>query len=88
MVTVKNYNNSNEITQTSLTYELDVISTDEAELPEYYFSDLDGNNLGTIAKGEFGCTTKEEKKYKVTFINAASEEITRNIKIVTTTNQN
>lgn len=36
MVTVKNYNNSDEITQTSLTYELDVISTDEAELPEYY----------------------------------------------------
>lgn len=64
-----------------------MVSRDQSELPDYYFSDLDGKNLGNTVKGEFGCTTKEEKTYRITFINIANEEITRNIEVITTTNQ-
>lgn len=84
---MKNYNSNDEITQISLNYEVNVISTDESELPEYYFTDSDGNNLGTTATGVFGNTSKEEKVYKVTFVNVANEELTRNIKIVATVSQ-
>ncbi len=84
---MKNYDSNNNITKTSLEFELKVVSRDQSELPEYYFSDLDGNNLGNTVKGEFGCTTKEEKTYRITFINVADEETIRNIEVITTTNQ-
>lgn len=84
---MKNYDSNNNITKTSLEYELKVVSRDKTELPEYYFTDLDGNNLGSIAKGEFGCTEKQEKSYKVIFVNVADKEIIRDIKVISTTNQ-
>lgn len=87
MVTVKNYNSNNEVSQILLNYEVNVISTDGSELPEYYFTDLNGNNLGTTARGTLGNTIKEEKVYKLIFVNVANEEITRNIKVVAIASQ-
>lgn len=87
IVTVKNYNNADEITEVPLDYEIGIEATDNKELPDYYFSDLDGNTIGKTVTGEFGFSDKEEKKYKINFVNTGYENVIRDIKVISKATQ-
>lgn len=87
IVTVKNYNDNNEITHVNLDYEISIEALDNKPIPEYYFTDTDGNNIGEVVNGTFGISEKELKTYRINFVNVGDAEITRNIKVISTVAQ-
>ena len=76
IVTVKNYNDK-KTTQIAMKFEVNVKSSDETQLPEYHWEDMNGNTLEQIT-GNFGLD-KEEKQYKIIFNNVETADIEKNI---------
>ena len=58
-------------------FEVNVKSSDETQLPEYHWEDMNGNTLEQIT-GNFGLD-KEEKQYKIIFNNVETADIEKNI---------
>ena len=78
-VTVKNYNAEGEISEVTFDYEVKLTTIDNSEVPEHYWYDESGNMIGQDLKGSLKNSEKEEKTYKVCFINPGNENITSNI---------
>lgn len=79
MVTVKNYNSNNEITETNVKYTIDVVAKENFEMPEYYWQDTNGTILArsTSIKGNFENEVKKSDGYKIVFMNTGEQNITR-----------
>ena len=82
-VTVKNYNTENEISEVNFDYEVKITTTDNSEIPEHYWYDEHGNIIGQNLKGTLKNSEKQEKVYKICFINPQNKDITSNIKFET-----
>lgn len=78
-VTVKNYNDKNEITETDINYKIEVLPKGDFTLPEYYWKDSEGTILAhsTALTGSFKNGLKDLKEYKIIFLNSGEEDITR-----------
>lgn len=77
-IIVKNYNNKNECTQTKVKYQIEVNPKGDFVLPNYYWEDSEGNKVAENSNvtGTFGHEQKEDKKYKIVFINSGESEVT------------
>ena len=77
-IIVKNYNNKNEYTQTKVKYQIEVKPKGNFVLPNYYWEDSEGNKVAENSNvtGTFGYEQKEDKKYKIVFINSGESETT------------
>lgn len=83
VVTVRNYDNSNKVTETDMNYRIEVTANQDIELPPYYWEDENGTVVaystdltGTIPlKGNVGHAEKEEHKYKIVFKNPGDKDI-------------
>lgn len=81
-VTIKNYNDNDEVSMVSFDFTVNVETTDNSSLPEYYWIDSEGTNIGKNLTGNLSHTTKETKTYKICFINSENTELTKNIKFI------
>lgn len=78
-VTVKNYD-GDDISEVGMQYEIKVRSNDGSEIPEYYWLDENGNNIGTTLTGTFSHTTKQQNIHKICFVNSGNMDITKSIR--------
>ena len=81
MVTVKNYNKENKITETQVKYKIEVTPKGDFTLPEYYWKNSEGIIIAqsTEVTGTFEIGAKDEEEYKIVFLNAGEEDIVRNV---------
>ena len=81
MVTVKNYNKENEITEIQVKYKIEVTPKGDFTLPEYYWKNSEGIIIAqsTEVTGTFEIGAKDEEEYKIVFLNAGEEDIVRNV---------
>lgn len=79
IVTVKNYNENNEITETDVNFKIEVAPKDNFEMPEYYWQNSEGVIVAqsTVLTGSFKNGLKDLKEYKIVFLNSGEEDITR-----------
>ncbi len=79
IVTVKDYNNNDEITETDVEYTIEVLPKGDFKMPEYYWQDSNGIIIArsTQVNGRFVKGNKNENKYKIVFLNSGEEDITR-----------
>lgn len=79
IVTVKNYNENNEITETDVNFKIEIAPKDNFEMPEYYWQNSEGVIVAqsTVLTGSFKNGLKDLKEYKIVFLNSGEEDITR-----------
>lgn len=79
VVTVRNYNDADEISETDINFKIEVTPKEDFELPEYYWQDSKGTIIAqsTEATGSFKNGLKDLKEYKIVFLNSGEEDITR-----------
>lgn len=79
IVTVKNYNENNEITETDVNFKIEVTPKENFEMPEYYWQNSEGVIVAqsTAVTGSFKNGLKDLKEYKIVFLNSGEEDITR-----------
>ena len=79
IVNVKNYNDNNEITETDVSFKIEVTPKEDFEMPRYYWQDSEGVTISdsTVLTGNFKNGIKDEKQYKIVFLNSGEEDITR-----------
>lgn len=82
-VKIQNYNTNGEISMVSFNYQVTVESSDNTEMPEYYWYDQYGNIIGKELNGSLKHSEKEEQTYKICFVNSGEGEKTSNVKIST-----
>ena len=80
IVTVKNYDEENNVSQTDLNFNVTVTPNGDFVLPTCYWVDItDGQENETIETtsnviaGTLGHTTKQSKQYKIVFVNPGIE---------------
>ena len=80
-VKVKNYNDKDEITQTDLSFKIEVKPKGDFVLPEYYWKDSAGTILAqsTEVTGSMTHNAKENKEYTIVFLNSGEEDVVRNV---------
>ena len=80
-VKVKNYNDNDEVTQTDLSFKIEVTPIGDFVLPEYYWKDSSGTILAqsTEVTGSMTRNAKETKEYTIVFLNSGEEDIVRNV---------
>nr|MBP3680424.1 hypothetical protein [Clostridia bacterium] len=78
-VSVKNYNNKNELTETNVTYKIEIQPKGDLVVPEYYWEDSKGVKVAynTNVVGKLGHESEEVNKYKVVFVNSGESQVTR-----------
>lgn len=78
-VTVKNYNDKNEITESNVNYKIEVLPKGDYTLPEYYWKDSEGTILAhsTALTGGIKYGTKTEKVYTIVFLNSGEQDVSR-----------
>lgn len=81
IVKVKNYNDKDQITQTDLNFKIEVKPKGEYKLPEYYWKDSTGTILAqsTEITGSMSTDGKQQKEYRIVFLNSGEEDIVRNV---------
>lgn len=79
IVTVANYNENNEITETDINFKIEVTPKENFEMPEYYWQNSEGVIVAqsTAVTGSFKNGLKDLKEYKIVFLNSGEEDITR-----------
>lgn len=79
IVNVKNYNDNNEITETDINFKIEVTPKENFEMPKYYWQDSEGVTIAdsAVLTGSFKNGIKEEKQYKIVFLNSGEKDITR-----------
>lgn len=79
IVTVTNYNENNEITETDINFKIEVTPKENFEMPEYYWQNSEGVIVAqsTAVTGSFKNGLKDLKEYKIVFLNSGEEDITR-----------
>ena len=79
IVTVKNYNDADEITETDVNFKIEVTPKEDFEMPEYYWQNSEGVIIAqsTAVTGSFKNGLKDLKEYKIVFLNSGEEDITR-----------
>lgn len=80
-VKVKNYNANDEVTQTDLSFKIEVTPIGDFVLPEYYWKDSSGTILAqsTEVTGSMTRNAKETKEFTIVFLNSGEEDIVRNV---------
>lgn len=78
-VTVKNYNDKNEITETGVNYKIEVLPKGDFTLPEYYWKDSEGTILAhsTALTGVLKHGTKVDEVYTIVFLNSGEQDVSR-----------
>lgn len=79
IVTVKNYNDADEITETDVNFKIEVTPKEDFEMPEYYWQNSEGVIIAqsTAVTGSFKNGLKDLKEYKIVFLNSGEKDITR-----------
>lgn len=77
IVTVKNYDNKDKVTETDINFKIEVTPKDDFVLPEYYWEDSEETIVAqsTAVSGDFKNGVKESKEYKIVFLNSGEEDI-------------
>ena len=77
IVKVKNYDNKDKVTETDINFKVEVKPKDDFVLPEYYWEDSEKTIVAqsTDVSGDFKNGVKEEKEYKIVFLNSGEEDI-------------
>lgn len=84
-VTLTNFNNSTDITQTDVAYSVEVTLNENSTLdalPAYYWEDANGTPVGERSQPLTGTLTKgnvDTQVYTVTFINEGESNVTTDI---------
>lgn len=80
-ITVKNYNAEEEISDTDVSYKIEVTAKENYTLPKYYWVDSEGAIISyeEALTGAMVHTEKKTEIYKIFFINSGIEEITRSV---------
>ena len=82
-VTLTNFNNSTDISQTDLNYRVEVSpKSGLLSLPTYYWEDEGGNRVGNTSSaltGSFSRGIQDTQIYKVIFMNSGESDITAEI---------
>lgn len=88
-IIVRNYDESNKVSETDINYTIQVITKDNLELPGYYWEDAEGTKLqeNSNLAGKFENGVKDEKEYKIVFINSGEKDINRKIEFKLTATQ-
>lgn len=86
-VKIRNYNANNEISMVDFDYEITLGTSDNSQIPDYYWLDQNGNIIGQKLEGSLGKSTEEEKTYKICFLNSGNEAKTADVKFVATATQ-
>lgn len=81
-VEVNNYNSNGDISEVAMNFDIEVKNENGKQLTNYYWKDEQGNDLGKELTGSFDTTNKEQKKYKIYFINADGIEKTERVNFV------
>lgn len=81
IVKVKNYNEKDEVTQTDVNFKIEVKPKGDYKLPEYYWKDSTGTILAqsTEITGSMSTDGKQQKEYRIVFLNSGEEDIVRNV---------
>lgn len=79
MVEVKNYNDTNGITETDVNYKIEVTAKEGYTLPQYYWQETDGTTIAydTAVTGSFTHGSEQTKTYKIVFANSGEQDITQ-----------
>lgn len=82
MVTVKDFNSNDEVSQTDVNYKIQVTPKEDFEMPEYYWEDSKGTVVArsTEVTGSFKNGVKKTDEYKIVFLNTGIEDITKVVK--------
>lgn len=80
-IIVRNYDETNKVSETDINYTIQVITKDNLELPGYYWEDAEGAKLqeNSNLTGKFENGVKDKKEYKIVFINSGEKDINRKI---------
>ena len=81
-VEVNNYNSDGEVSEVAMNFDVEVNDENGKQLTNYYWKDEQGNDLGKDLTGSFDTTNKEQKKYKIYFINTNGIEKTERVNFV------
>lgn len=76
IVTVKNYNSEDKITETDVNYTIEVVPKEDFEMPEYYWQDSEGRIIARDAEvsGNFKNQEKSTHEYKIVFKNSGEQD--------------
>lgn len=78
IVTVKNYNSDDKVTETDVNYTIEVTPKEDFVMPEYYWEDSSGKIVArsTVLSGNFKNQEKRQDEYKIVFINSGEKDVT------------
>lgn len=83
-ITVRNYNDNKETSETDVNYTIEVKPKDNIELPDYYWQSAtnDSTNEVIISRnkeltGSFGKGVEDKKEYTIVFLNSGEKDILR-----------
>lgn len=80
-VTVRNYDEDNNVAETDINYKIQVIPKDDLEDLEYYWKDSEGTKVAesTELTGSFVNGVKDEAEYTIVFLNSGDKDINRSV---------